>query len=46
MPNNEIVEMAFFERDKLRSQIHPWNIKRINNAYENKKSQLHIFKGE
>lgn len=42
-PDNEIQQIGFFERTNLPSQIHPWNIKRINDAYENKKSNLWIF---
>lgn len=43
-PNNEIQQIGFFERNALPQQIHPWNIKRINDAYENKISNLWIFK--
>lgn len=42
-PNNEIQQIAFFSRNDLPSQIHPWNVKRINDAYENKKSNLWVF---
>lgn len=42
-PNNEITKIDFFRRDSLPSQIHPWNIKRINDVYEMKLSHLHIF---
>lgn len=42
-PDNEIQQIGFFEKTNLPSQIHPWNIKRINDAYENKKSNLWIF---
>jgi 8-oxo-dGTP diphosphatase len=39
-PNDEIQQIDFFERNALPSQIHPWNIKRINDTYENKMSNL------
>lgn len=42
-PNDEIQQIGFFERNALPSQIHPWNIKRINDAYENKMSNLWVF---
>lgn len=42
-PNNEIQQIDFFARNALPSQIHPWNIKRINDAYENKLSNLWVF---
>lgn len=42
-PNSEIQQIEFFERDALPSQIHQWNIKRINDAYDNKISNLWIF---
>jgi ADP-ribose pyrophosphatase YjhB (NUDIX family) len=42
-PNDEIEKVAFFERTNLPSQLHPWNIKRIDDAYNNKVSNLHIF---
>ncbi len=42
-PNEEIEQVQFFKREKLPEQIHPWNIKRIDDALENKISHLHIF---
>jgi len=42
--DNEIEQVAFFTRDNLPTQIHPWNIKRINDAYENKISNIYVFK--
>jgi ADP-ribose pyrophosphatase YjhB (NUDIX family) len=42
--DNEIEQIAFFTRDDLPTQIHPWNIKRINDAYENKISNIYVFK--
>lgn len=42
-PNSEIQQIEFFERDALPSQIHQWNIKRINDAYDNKISNLWVF---
>lgn len=42
-PNNEIQQIGFFERNALPQQIYPWNIKRINDAYENKISNLWTF---
>lgn len=32
--NSEIQQIGFFGKDELPSQIHPWNVKRINDAYE------------
>ena len=46
IPNNEIQQKAFFEKNALPTQIHPWNIKRINDAYENKVSNLWVFEEE
>lgn len=43
-PNNEIQQIAFLEKDALPSQMHPWNIKRINDAYEGKVSNLWVFR--
>lgn len=43
-PNDEIQKIDFFEKNNLPTQIHPWNIKRINDAYENKISNLWVFK--
>jgi 8-oxo-dGTP diphosphatase len=42
-PNEEIEQIAFFERINLPSQLHPWNVKRIEDAFNNKVSNLHIF---
>lgn len=42
-PNEEIEQVQFFERKKLPEQIHPWNIKRMDDALENKISHFHIF---
>jgi 8-oxo-dGTP diphosphatase len=42
-PNNEIEKIAFFERTELPSQLHPWNIKRIKDAFNNVTSNMHIF---
>lgn len=42
-PDSEIQQIGFFERANLPSQIHPWNIKRISDAYENKVSNLWVF---
>lgn len=44
-PNDEIERIQFFERNRLPLQIHLWNIKRINDVYDNKISQLYIFEG-
>lgn len=41
--NNEIQQIDFFPRNALPSQIHPWNIKRINDAFDNKISNLRVF---
>jgi 8-oxo-dGTP diphosphatase len=42
-PNNEIEKIAFFERTELPSQLHPWNIKWIKDAFNNVTSNMHIF---
>jgi len=42
-PDSEIQQIGFFERTNLPTPIHPWNIKRINDAYENKISNLWVF---
>jgi 8-oxo-dGTP diphosphatase len=42
-PNSEIERIGFFERTELPSQIHPWNIKRIKDAFNNVTSNIHIF---
>jgi 8-oxo-dGTP diphosphatase len=42
-PNDEIQKIDFFEKNALPTQIHPWNIKRINDVYENKISNLWVF---
>lgn len=42
-PNDEIQQIDFFPRNALPSQIHQWNIKRINDAFDNKTSHLWIF---
>lgn len=42
-PNDEIQQISFFEKNNLPTQIHTRNIKRINDAYENKTSNLCIF---
>lgn len=42
--DNEVEQVEFFEKDKLPAQIHPWNIKRIDDAYENKVSNIWVFK--
>ncbi|WP_278184405.1 hypothetical protein [Clostridium cellulovorans] len=44
MCENEIQKISFFEKDTLPNEIHPWNIKSISDAYENKTSNLYIFK--
>lgn len=43
LPNEEIEQVQFFSHNRLPSKIHSWNIKRINDAYEGKVSELHIF---
>ncbi|MBM6617792.1 NUDIX hydrolase [Bacillus suaedaesalsae] len=42
-PNQEIEKLAFFNRNELPTQIHPWNIKRIKDAFNNKFSNIYIF---
>lgn len=37
-PDNEIQQVDFFHKDTLTKEIHEWNKKRINDAYENKTS--------
>jgi 8-oxo-dGTP diphosphatase len=41
--NNEIDQVAFFNKDNLPPELHHWNKKRIEDAYENKFSHLRIF---
>ena len=40
---DEIQQINFFDKNALPSQIHPWNIIRINDAYDNKLSYLWVF---
>lgn len=42
-PNEEITEIDFFEKESLPAQIHPWNIKRIDDIYDGKMSNIDIF---
>jgi 8-oxo-dGTP diphosphatase len=32
--NDEIDQVAFFHKDHLPRELHPWNQKRINDAYQ------------
>lgn len=41
--NDEIEEIGFFPREQLPHQLHAWNRKRIDDAYQNLKSNLCIF---
>jgi 8-oxo-dGTP diphosphatase len=41
--HNEIDQIAFFNKDNLPLELHPWNKKRIEDVYENKFSHLRIF---
>jgi 8-oxo-dGTP diphosphatase len=41
--NDEIEEIGFFPREQLPHQLHAWNRKRINDAYQNLRSNLCIF---
>jgi 8-oxo-dGTP diphosphatase len=41
--NDEIEEISFFPREQLPHQLHAWNRKRINDAYQNLRSNLCIF---
>lgn len=41
--NEEIDDVKFFHKNALPAQIHPWNIKRINDVFESKSSSFHMF---
>jgi 8-oxo-dGTP diphosphatase len=41
--NDEIEQVAFFHKDHLPCALHPWNYKRIDDAYQNHVSNLWIF---
>jgi 8-oxo-dGTP diphosphatase len=41
--NDEIEEIGFFPREQLPHQLHAWNRRRIDDAYQNLKSNLCIF---
>lgn len=41
--NDEIVEIGFFSFDELPKQIHPWNLQRIADVFEDKESAFRIF---
>ena len=41
--NDEIEEIGFFPREQLPFQLHAWNRKRIEDAFQNLKSNLCIF---
>lgn len=41
--NEEIEDVKFFHKNALPAQIHPWNIKRINDVFEGKSSSFHMF---
>jgi 8-oxo-dGTP diphosphatase len=41
--NDEIEETGFFPRNQLPHKLHAWNRKRINDAYQNLRSNLCIF---
>jgi 8-oxo-dGTP diphosphatase len=41
--NEEIEDVKFFHKNALPAQIHPWNIKRINDVFERKTSNFHMF---
>ncbi|MBM7585498.1 ADP-ribose pyrophosphatase YjhB (NUDIX family) [Bacillus pakistanensis] len=44
VPNGEIEQIAFFDKGDLPKEMHPWNMKRIYDAFNDKVSNLHIFK--
>lgn len=44
-PNEEIQGTGFFEKDRLPEQMHPWNVRRIQDAFENQSSILRVFEG-
>ncbi len=46
IPNEEIERVAFFSLENLPEQMHPWNRKRIFDAFSETVSLLHIFKEE
>ncbi|OOE12423.1 NUDIX hydrolase [Fictibacillus arsenicus] len=41
--NDEIEEFGFFPKEQLPLQLHSWNRKRIEDAFQNLKSNLCIF---
>jgi 8-oxo-dGTP diphosphatase len=42
-PNEEIQQIGFFAVDELPEPIHPWNRKRIHDAFTLMESSLHVF---
>lgn len=45
VPNDEISQIGFFSKDNLPNEIHPWNIERISDAFECKRSHFRVFEG-
>lgn len=43
LPNEEIQQRKFFALDSLPEAMHPWNRKRIHDAFTEANSSLHIF---
>ncbi|TYS18658.1 NUDIX domain-containing protein [Rossellomorea vietnamensis] len=43
IPNEEIKEIAFFSRENLPLQMHPWNRKRILDSFSDTVSFVHTF---
>ncbi|WP_456274558.1 NUDIX hydrolase [Bacillus sp. AK031] len=43
LPTDEISKIGFFHKNDLPNEMHPWNVKRITDAYSDKVSNLHIF---
>ncbi|WP_421378515.1 NUDIX hydrolase [Bacillus salacetis] len=43
MPNAEIQQINYFALDKLPKLMHPWNKKRIQDAFIGMQSSIHVF---
>lgn len=44
IPNEEIAEIAFFPLEDLPVRMHPWNRKRIQDAFSDTISYIHTFR--
>jgi 8-oxo-dGTP diphosphatase len=43
IPNEEIQQIGFFDAERLPELMHPWNKKRIYDAFTEMESSLHVF---